>query len=426
MIKTQTITLPSNLRVLVSPMPSTDSVTVMILVRAGSRFETAANNGIAHFLEHMFFKGGTRYPTPKAVSEAIDSIGGSFNAFTGHEYVGYYVKVAKHHIATAFDVLSDMLLNAHLDTVALNREKKVILEEYHMYQDNPRHLVSQAFDEILFGDTPLGWEIIGTPKNIKSFTQADVAAYKSKLYTAGNIVVAVAGNTTAAEVKKLVGKYLPYPKAAKLNTPAKFVAKPLKSQFKLVVKDTEQAHLILGTHSFSGNHPDRYAAEVLATILGGGMSSRLFSSVREELALAYYIYAYQHPYTDTGYFAISAGVDKTRIDVAIGCILAELDLIAKDGVESAELKKAKDYLIGHMALELEASDEIASYFGAKLLLYNRTTPISEVQKQIQAVTMADVHRLAKTLFTKQSLVLTVVGPKSLSGKIKSSYKLKTT
>lgn len=426
MIKTQNITLPNNLRVLVTPMSSTEAVTVMILVRAGSRFEDKKTSGISHFLEHMFFKGGERYPNPKAVSEAIDNLGGSFNAFTSYEYVGYYVKVAKHHIVTAFDVLSDMLLNAHLGEDAIQREKGVILEEYRMYLDNPRSLAATNFDNLIFGDHPLGWDIIGTPANIKRFKRNEIAAYKADLYTSNNIVVAVAGNTTVEAVTKLINQYLPYSKSKNINRPLPY--KPLKDLPKAVnhvVKDTEQAHLLLGTRTFGGDHKDRYAADLLAIILGGGMSSRLFLNVREELGLAYYIHSFFHPYADTGYFAVAAGVDKTRVDVAINQIFTELKNIAQEGVTPSELKKAQEYIIGHLVLELEHSDEIAYLFGVRWLLYGRLQDVEAIKKAIKAVTVRDLNRIARKFFTEQNLVLTVVGPKTLSDTIKKSYKLNT-
>lgn len=426
MIKNLHLTLPNNLRVLVSPMSSTESVTVMILIRAGSRFEDKNTSGIAHFLEHMFFKGGERYPSSRAVSEAIDNIGGSFNAFTSYEYVGYYVKVAKHHIGMAFDVLSDMLLNAHLDEASIKREKGVILEEYRMYLDNPRALAATNFDNLIFGDHPLGWDIIGTPKNIKGFKRAEIANYQSRLYTASNIVVAVAGNTTPQEVTRLINQYLPYPATKKINKPLPFKANvPLAKAVNHVVKETEQAHLLLGTRTFGGGHKDRYAADLLATILGGGMSSRLFLGIREELGLAYYINAFFHPYADAGYFAVSAGVDKQRVDLAINQIFVELRRVAKDGVTEAELTKAKEYVIGHLVLELEHSDEIAYLFGIRWLLYGRQQDIESIKEAIKGVTVADVNRTARNLFTEQNLVLTVVGPKKLSDKIKQAYKLNT-
>ena len=421
MIKVNKTTLPNGLRVLVSPSTATDSVTVMILVRAGSRYESKSTNGIAHVLEHMFFKGGDKYPTPRAVAEAIESIGGSFNAFTGNEKVGYYVKVASHKVETAFDVLSDMLFHAQLSQEALDREKGVILEELKMYLDDPRHLASEAFSHQIFGDHPLGWDIIGTPQNIKSFTSQDLRNYQAKFYSSANTVVAVAGNITMAKVKKLIAKYLPYQPSKKLNHPLPHKAANTAS-FKHVIKDTEQAHLLIGTKTFGGHNKDRYAAALLGTILGGGMSSRLFASVREELSLAYYVGAGHQTYTDTGYFVIQAGVDKTRVDLAIHQIMKELREIAANGVSAIELKKAQEQRIGNLTLSLEVSDEIAYYLGLKWLLYGEVTTPDSVKRQLKAVKPQDIQRLAKKFFTASPLTLTVVGPKTISGKIKESYK----
>lgn len=423
MIKTHTTTLTNHLRILTLPQPTAESVTVMVLVRAGSRFETKANQGVAHFLEHMFFKGGVRYPTARAVSEAIDGIGGVFNAFTSNEFVGYYVKVAKEHIELAFDVLSDMLLNAHLDESDLNRERGVILEEYRMYLDNPKAVVSTHFDDDLFGDHPLGRDIIGTPATIQKLTSQDLRDYRDRFYTASNIIITVAGYTTPVQTQKLVQKYFPYPASTKANRPLPFPKSPaLRGRTHLVPKATEQAHLILGTRSFGGGgHKDRYVVKILATILGGGSSSRLFSTLREDLGIAYYVYAYNHSYTDTGYFAISAGVDKRRIQLALDHIKSALKDLAQVPVGATELSKAKEYLIGHLMLELEHSDEIAHAFGLKWLLYGEIEPINDIRRQIRGVTALQVQKLARKLFTEQELVLTVVGPKALSDKIKKSH-----
>lgn len=423
MLKSHTTTLPNHLRVLTLPQPTAESVTVMVLVRAGSRFETKSNQGVAHFLEHMFFKGGVKYPTAKSVSEAIDGIGGVFNAFTSNEFVGYYVKVAKEHIDLAFDVLSDMLLNAHLSEADLNRERGVILEEYRMYLDNPKAVVATNFDDDIFGDHPLGRDIIGTPTTIQKLTSQDLRDYRDQFYTASNIVIAVAGQTTPSQTKKLVQRYFPYSPSPKVNRPLPFPKTPaLQGRTHLVPKNTEQAHLILGTRSFGGgSHKDRYAVKILATILGGGSSSRLFSTLREDLGIAYYVYAYNHSYTDTGYFAISAGVDKKRIQVAIDHVKSELKDISHTPVGPSELAKAKEYLIGHLMLELEHSDDVAQAFGLKWLLYGELESIKDIKDRIRSVTASQVQKLARRLFTEQELVLTVVGPKALSDKIKKSH-----
>lgn len=415
--------LSNKLRLVVVPMKSTEAVTVMILVRAGSRYETKKINGIAHFLEHMFFKGGKRYPTPRSVSEAIDSIGGAFNAFTGEEYVGYYIKVSKEKIKIAFDVLSDMLLNAQFDKAALERERGVVLEEYNMYEDTPASRIYDIFSQLLFGDQPLGWSIIGEKSVIKSVKRDDFVKYCDRLYKAPNIVVSVAGNITFTEVKRLAKEYLPFSKEGKKNQPTPYSPQKDGKKLKVVYKKTEQAHLRLGVPTFSGRHPDKYTAEVLTVILGGGMSSRLFTSIRERHGLAYYVGAGVSHYTDTGYFVVGAGVNTKKIDLAIQLILKEFRDISDNLVSTKELKKAKEYIVGHMVLALESSNSVASYVGNKELLYDEIETIAEVKRKIKAVTAQQIQDLAKKIFKDNKLVLAIIGPYKDIVKIKKAYRL---
>jgi len=423
MLKTQKITLPNKLRILVTPMKSIDAVTVMILIRAGSRYETRNINGIAHFLEHMFFKGGERYPDQRAVATAVDGVGGEFNAFTGDEYVGYYVKVAKEKVGTAFDVLSDMLMNAKFDKAGLERERGVILEEYNMYEDTPIRKIWDVFKLLILGDHPLGWSTIGLKPVIKQVQRKNFINYRKKLYTAPNIVVSVAGNITNAQVKRLVKKYLPYGKAGKKNRPLPHCdTKPSKKN-KLVYKKTEQAHLVVGVPTFGYSHPDRYTAKILAAVLGNGMSSRLFASVRERLGLAYYVGASANTYADTGFLVAKAGVDVKRIDLAIKTILNEFREISREEVAPAELAKAKEFLTGRMILDLEDSSEVAIGFGMQELLRDKIEPIEVMKRKIKAVTARQVLNLAKKIFRDDRLYLTVIGPYKDTKKIKKAFKL---
>lgn len=423
MIDIHKTTLPNKMRILTMPMKSTEAVTVMIMARAGSRYETKSINGIAHFLEHMFFKGGERYPNSRAVAEAIDAIGGMFNAFTSDEYVGYFVKVEKDKIEIAFDVLSDMLLNARFDEEGLERERGVILEEYNMYQDTPQRKIWDDFERLLLGDHPLGWSTIGLPEVIKKVKRQDFVDYRARLYTPTNIVVSVAGNTTTKQVEQLVKKYLPYAKVGKKNQPIPYREATPKKKIKVIYKKTEQAHLVLGVPSFGANHPDRYIAKVLAAVLGGGMSSRLFTSVRERHGLAYYVRASASSYTDTGYLVASAGVDVKRIDLAIKTILDEFREISMAKVPTKELDKAKAYLTGGLVLELEDSDEVAYSFGLQELLHDKTETVDAIRKKIKQVTADQVLKLAKKLFRDNRLCLTVIGPYQSDDKIKKAVKL---
>jgi len=293
-----------------------------------------------------------------------------------------------------------------------------------MYQDDPRNQISDEFESLLLGDHPLGWSVIGLPKVIKTVSRQDFVDYRTALYSPSNIVVTVAGNTTVPAVKKLVTKYLPMGRPGKKNLPLPYPAKRATKKFKLVYKKTEQAHIILGFPTFGAQHPDRYTAQVLAAVLGGGMSSRLFTSVRERHGLAYYVYAYSLHYVDTGYLAAKAGVDVERIELAIETILDEFKQLATTEVGAKELKKTKDYLIGHTVLSLEHSDEVAYTFGLQELLQDKTEGMANLKKRIQAVTASDILKLAKTLFKDGNLCLAVIGPYTKDAKIKKVYQLK--
>lgn len=423
MLKIDKFTLPNKLRIRVMPMPSIETVTVAIGVRAGSRYETKSINGVAHFLEHMFFKGGKRYPTPQDVAAAIDGIGGYSNAFTSSEYVGYYVKVPKDKIELGFDVLSDMLLNAQFEAEGFERERGVILEEYNMYEDQPQSKVGDVYRDLMAGDQPMGWPITGTRQTIKGITRKNLVDYRHKLYTPPNMIVAVAGNTTPNHVKQLVKKYLPLPKAGRKNQPVAYKSRKAGKRMDILRRKTEQTHLMLGVETFGLKNPHIETARVLAEILGGGMSSRLFMSVRERLGLAYYVGAWADHYTDTGHFIVRAGVDVKRIDLALKTILEELKRIVEEPVSPQELKKAQEAIVGGMMMSLESSNAIAFNVGIQELLEDKIETPEILAKKVRAVTAAQVQKLAKQLFKDDKLVLAIVGPYSNSSKIKKVFKL---
>lgn len=424
MLNIKKTVLSNKLRLLVIPMKSTEAVSVFVQFKAGSRYEVKSNNGIAHFLEHMFFKGGDRYPTPKSVAEAVDGVGGIFNAFTGNETVGYYIKVAKENIELAFDVLSDMLLNSKFKQEDIDREKGVIIEEYNMYQDNPQSVLHDEFNKLMFGDHPLGRDILGDISFIKKADKKDFINYRDKLYTTPNMVVSVAGNTTLVEVKKLVNKYLPLTKSHKKNTAMLYkVEKNPKKKVKVINKKTEQAHIAVGVPTFGAQHPDKYTADVLAVILGGGMSSRLFASIRERHGLAYYVWANHSAYTDIGTFVIGAGINIKKTNFAIELIMNELRELVKSPVPAKELKKAKQSIIGKLVLRLESSNSVANGFGSMELLYNKIETVAEIKKKYRAVTTKQVQNLANKIFKDEKLVLAVIGPYKSDKAIKTAFKL---
>lgn len=400
----------NKLRLITKTLPNTESATVLILAGAGSRYETKESNGISHFLEHMFFKGAEKYKTAKEVSEAVDGVGGDFNAFTGKEYVGYYIKVASRHLAVALNVLSDMLLRARFDPAEIQKERGVIMEEYNMYQDTPMYQVGWDFEKLLFGDQPMGWDQVGTKTFIHSVTQADFVKYKTDLYTPENLVVSMAGNIdhvkTAKEIEKLFGHL----RGKKAYSYAKLSPNHSRERVHLTYKKTEQAHVVVGFPAYPEEHPDHYALKVLSVILGGNMSSRMFLAVREAKGLSYYISTSTDDYMDIGVISTRAGVDVKRIDEAIEAITEEYRKIRGEIVPAKELVKAKEFLKGKLALRLEDSEEFAHLIGKHEILHNRILTPSELEKKIDGVTAEDIARVTEALFQPDRLYCAVIGP----------------
>lgn len=400
----------NNLRLVTKSLPNTQSITVLILVGAGSRYETKEMNGISHFLEHMFFKGAKKYKTAKEVSEAVDGVGGDFNAFTGKEYVGYYIKVSAHHREVALDVLSDMLLHSRFDPHEIDKERGVIMEEYNMYQDTPMYQVGWDFEKLLFGDQPMGWDQVGTKAFIQSVTQGDFVKYKSSLYTPENIVISVAGNLDHGKVTEEISKLF-----SSLHGEKSFsydVLKPnvSKERVHLTFKKTEQAHVVVGFAAYPEEHPDSYVEKVLATILGGNMSSRMFLAIREAKGLSYYIQTSTDDYLDIGVISTRAGVDVNRIDEAVSGITQEYKKIRGEVVLEKELTKAKEFLKGKLALRLEDSEEFAHLIGKHELLHHHLRTPEEIVKKIDAVTAEDIARVSEALFDGDKLYCAVIGP----------------
>lgn len=405
--------LSSGLKIVTVPSKSVASITVLVLVGAGSRYEQFENNGISHFLEHMFFKGARDFKTPKDVSLAIDSIGGMFNAFTDKELAGYYVKVAAEHKETAMHVLSDMLLHATFPEEEIEKEKGVILEELNMYQDSPRQQIGWDFERTLFGDQPLGWDEGGRAEWIKHATRQEFIDYRNPLYTPDNTIVAIAGNITPEEAHALTQQYFSdyTGKKSEHFSPIDH-DKVGKEHITIKNKPTDQAHLIIGTDGYSYNDEDYASMSVLSAMLGGNSSSRLFQNIREEKGLCYYIYSSTSSYSDTGTFYVSSGVSLDKIEDAITAIRQELIQSADTGFSETELKHAKSYLKGTIALSLEDTEQLAYFFGKQLLLKNNIQTYEEKVAKIEAVTLEDTNRLADLLFKKQKLSIAVIGPYS--------------
>ena len=401
-------TLANGLRVLTAPMPQAQSISCFVMLAAGSRYETRETNGIAHFAEHMFFKGTERRPTARDIAGEVDAIGGEFNAFTGKESTAYYVKCAAEYRDTALDVLVDMVRNSKFDSAEIEREKGVIVEEMNMYFDTPRDFISSVFDEVMYDDQPLGWDVIGRKETVRGATRETFMGYLERWYRPERIVVGIGGkigDDILERIEELVGNM----ESAQTGAPAP-AASANGTRVKLHTKTSDQAHLCIGVPSYPLEHPDRYALQLVSTVLGGGMSSRLFTEVRERRGLAYYVFAANQSYTDAGVLYSQAGVDINRIDDAISTIVAELKKIAEESVPSDELEKARSFAKGRFVLQLETPQGTIMFGLRREVLEGRAAEPSEVLEGLDAVTAEDVQRVARELVVNDRLRLALIGP----------------
>jgi predicted Zn-dependent peptidase len=403
-------TLDNGLRLLTANVDQAQSVTCMIMLAAGSRYETRETNGIAHFAEHMFFKGTERRPTAKAIATEIDSIGGEFNAFTGKEYTGYYVKCAAEHRDVALDVLVDMLRNSLFDPDEIEREKGVIVEEMNMYYDTPRDFISGVYESLLYGDQPLGWDIIGRKETVRGATRDTFLDYVQHWYRPSRMVVGVGGNVGADLVER-IEELLSNLEPAETGEAAPLA--PIANgngRVKVHTKQSDQAHIVVGVPSFPLQHPDRYAVQLLATILGGGMSSRLFTEVRERRGLAYYVYGLNHSYTDAGSMFAQAGVDINRIDEAVTTVAEELKRIASEPIPADELEKARSFSKGRFVLQLESPQGLTMFGLRREVLEGSAEDPADVLAHLDSVSGEDVARVAGELLAADRLRLALIGP----------------
>ena len=403
--------LSNGLRVITIPMPSFESATAMVMVGAGSRYETPQNTGISHFLEHMAFKGTEKRPNAQAIASLIDGIGGEFNAFTSKEVTGYFVKSAAAHVDLSLDILADMLSNSKLDATELEKEKGVILEEINLYEDTPARKIGDIFEGLLYGDTPMGWDIAGRKEVIKAITRQDFVDYMGSLYSADNITVVVAGGVDTLIIEASAEKYFGDMKSFDTLRHTKLVENQVKPDLTIKQKTTEQVHIGIGFRTVSIDDPKKHALSVLSAILGGGMSSRLFSEVREKRGLAYYVRTSSEHYEDGGNMVSTAGLDPKRVEEGIEVIVEEYAKFAngKANLTQEELNKAKEYLKGHFVLELEDSRSVAAYYaGAEILEKEIEDPV-QIMDKIEKVTLEEVEAAAKEFFKENTLNLAVIG-----------------
>jgi predicted Zn-dependent peptidase len=401
--------LTGGTRLIVADQPAAPSATALVMYGVGSRFERPEESGIAHFAEHMFFKGTERRPTARDISLEVDRIGGEFNAFTGKEYTGYYVKCAAEHLELAIDVLSDQLLHSRFDAEEIEREKGVILEEMNMYRDTPARYVGNVYDHLLFGDQPLGWDIIGNEQTIKGATRDTFMGFIDRWYTGNRCVVGLAGQVSqgARDMATDIFSAVAPPTSGTAEAAS---WKQTEPQVMLHKRDSEQAHLILGLRAPGTMHADRYALGVLNAILGGGMSSRLFVEVRERRGLCYYVRSMHDAYVDTGSLAVAAGVDTDRIDEAVSTIVDELWKFLADAPDGDELDKAKNFLKGRFVLGVEDPKGLIMFGARREAVEGELLEPHETLAAIDAVTHEDVMRVARNLLDRNLLNLAIVGP----------------
>ncbi|QQS39332.1 insulinase family protein [Candidatus Woesebacteria bacterium] len=412
--------LENGLRVITTPLPNMESATVTIWVNTGSRYESPKVAGISHFLEHMVAKGTTKRPTAKIIAETIDAFGGEFNAGTTKDWTNFYIKTRKAKLSLAFDLISDMVLDPLLKDEDIEREKGVIVEEIGMYEDTPMMHIDDVFERLIFKGHNLGCDIIGTRKSVKDMTRNDFLRYRKAYYCSDNILVTVSGGVDAKTVNKLAQKHLSSLPKLHPSVYKKFVPTQKKPRVLLEDKKAEQAHFMLGFLGRKRGEKDRFAEAVLTTILGGGMSSRLFSEVREKRGLAYSIRTSSDHYDDTGYVETYAGVDPKRIDEALKVILDQTYGLSSGEykITSTEINKAKEYLKGHIALSLEDTKVINHFFGIRELKLGKLETPQDVYEGIDKVSYDEILAVAQSIFNPEKLNLAIIGPYKDDSKFK--------
>jgi predicted Zn-dependent peptidase len=416
-------TLPSGLRTIILPRAEMASATIMVLIGVGSRYETPKQSGLSHFLEHMFFKGTTNRPTTKEIAESIDNVGGDFNAFTSEEYTGYYVKVASEYLEKGAEVVADILLNPLFPEEEIERERGVIQEEIKMYTDMPMRHIGHLWQYALFGDSGLGRRIDGTNETVSGFKRKDFINYVKTHYHTGNAIVVVAGNVDPKKTQKMIAEmFTPLADGAETNpkpAPKKSPAKNFVHEFR---KSLDQTHIIVGVPGVADTDPRKYAASLLAAILGGGMSSRLFLNVRERNGLAYMVRTSSESYTDAGSFATQTGVRTDKAVEALKLILEEYDRIMEEPVTKEELDKVKKMARGSLVLDLEETNALALFSSIQELTEHAIKTPDQIMKEINKVTIQDIQDVARELLRKDKRAVALLGPQKTSAQFEKLLK----
>jgi predicted Zn-dependent peptidase len=398
--------LDNGLRLLTEQMNQVRSISIGVWLTRGSRHETAERGGIAHFVEHMLFKG-TATRTAEDIAQAIDSIGGQLDAFTAKEYASYYIKVLDEHLPLAIDILSDIVLNPAFNPADVEREKKVVVEEIKMVEDTPDDLVHELFTQGFWENHPLGRPILGSRETVESFTADVLREYFAATYAPRNLIVSAVGNLEHGRVRELVAERFGALTSAGANLGEE--APTVVPKVLIRNKDLEQSHLCLGASSYPQDHDDRYSSYVLNTLLGGSMSSRLFQNVREKRGLAYAVFSGLSAYRDAGSFTVYAGCANEAVGEVVDLVVEELRTIKQAPVPEAELQRAKDHLKGSLMLSLENTASRMSHLARQEIYFDRQFGLDETLQGIEQVTPEEVQRVAVDLFKNHSLAATVLG-----------------
>lgn len=415
--------LSNGLRVLSFPVPQSQAVTLLFLVRTGSRFETRSTNGLSHLLEHLLFRGTKSWPKSGAIAQELDKKGGFYNAFTSKEVLRIIIKVAPEDFNLALRLLAEMVQQPLLKKEDLAKEKKVIIEEINMMEDNPPAVVGDLWEKLLYGEQPLGWPIAGSKETLNQIPRSALLSHRKKFFVAANSVLAVAGHLPPELLKAVEKKFTSLARGSSRN-PLPARESQSRPGLAAVSKTTDQTHLCLGVRAYDLFSPKIWAAEVLANLLGGMMSSRLFVEVRDKRNLAYYLHTSLDSYLDAGYLVTTCGVNTGRRKEAVAVICREYARLKEKKVGWPELNKAKENLLGHLKLGLETSEQFANYFGEQELLRQKIlTPLQE-EKEIAKVTPGDILKVAREIFRPERLNLALVGPELGANKEKISASLR--
>ena len=411
------IVFKNGLRLIFVPKKSVQSATILVLVGTGSKYEDKRINGISHFLEHLLFKGTKKRPSPLKVAETLDRLGGVYNAFTSEEITGYFAKVKSSYLEKAVDWVADIYLNSILPPEEIERERGVIIEEINMYHDHPMSHIFTLWKKVLYGDQPAGWDIAGTKESILSIKRKDFILYKKTHYLAQNTIVCLAGNFSEKEWIRKIENYFSKIEEGQIPKKPKVVENQKKPALILENRKIDQTHLCLGVRAFNLFHPLKYSIEVLATILGGMMSSRIFNEIRVKKGLAYYVKTEVNLDTDTGYLVTSAGVKNEKAEEAIKIILKEYKKAKEKFFSTEEIEKSKNYLKGKLALSIETSDNLAFFFSLQEMLEGKIKTLEEIFREIDSVDKKSILECAREIFQPQKLNLALIGPSTKREKL---------